>query len=222
MDEARIIAWIDGELSPEEARVVAAAVAADPALAAHADRHRRQKARLAKAFGPLIDEAARMPAARAAPVVSLAAARARREAAKPAPPAKPRRHWGVPAAVAASLIVGIAVGLQVRPMPGIADRPGALALDSGLAGALQRQPSGAAGPVRIALSFRDRSGAWCRSFAADHLAGVACRGAGGWQLRYAVPAPVGGDALGQTIAVLAANPPADATTERRAIAAGWK
>ena len=34
MDETRIIAWIDGELSSEEAAEVEAAVAADPGLAA--------------------------------------------------------------------------------------------------------------------------------------------------------------------------------------------
>jgi anti-sigma factor RsiW len=41
-----LLAFIDGELSPEEARRVAAEVANDPALAAHTEKHRALKARL--------------------------------------------------------------------------------------------------------------------------------------------------------------------------------
>src|ERR1700748_1779967 len=53
MDETRIIAWIDGELSAEDAAEVEAAVAADPGLAALADRHRRLRARFTAGLAPL-------------------------------------------------------------------------------------------------------------------------------------------------------------------------
>jgi hypothetical protein len=225
MDEARIIAWIDGDLSPEEASEVAAAVAADPDLAARADRHRRVKARFTKAFGGIIEEAARMPApARPAAVVSIASARAKRNAAaKAAAPPRPKRNWAVPAAVAASLAIGIAVGLQVRPMPGIGDEPRATILGEPIAGALTRQPSGADGTARIALSFHDKGGLWCRRFAATHLAGIACREGNGWRLRYVTPEA--GDrevGLGSAVGAMIAGAPADAAQERAAIAAGWR
>lgn len=225
MDEARIIAWIDGTLSPEEARAVAAAVAADPALAARADQHRRIKARYQKAFGGLIAEAARMPGkTRAAgEVVSLAAVRARRDAQAPAARTGLRaggRHWLLPAGIAASLLVGIATGLQVRPLPGVSDQPHAMTLDRSLSRALETAPSGAAGAVRIAQSFRDRTGHWCRSFAATDVAGIACRGQDLWRLRYAA---AGDPAEQQRVtAAIAAGAPADAAAERAAIAAGWR
>lgn len=220
MDDARLIAWIDGALPPEEARAVAAAVAADPALAAQAERHRRIRAQYRKAFGSLIEEAARMPSPKAAKVVSLAAARARRETAAP-PPLRPRRAGLIPAIVAAGLAVGLVVGIQLRPVPGVVDQPGAVTLSGSVARALQHQPSGAAGPVRISLSFRDRAGAWCRSFAASHIAGIACRGTAGWALRYAA---AGDDDPGlvRTIGAIAAAPPVDAAAERAAIAGAWR
>ncbi|MCW6533149.1 anti-sigma factor, partial [Sphingomonas sp. MMSM20] len=68
IDEARIIAWVDGELDDAAAARVAGAVAADPALAALAERHRRMKARFAAAFAPLADAPA--PERPAAEVVS--------------------------------------------------------------------------------------------------------------------------------------------------------
>ena len=44
----------------------------------------------------------------------------------------------------------------------------------------------AAGPVRVTLSFRDQSGAYCRTFAlrdSGGTAGLACRAGGTWQVR---------------------------------------
>jgi anti-sigma factor RsiW len=105
VDEAAIIAWVDGELTGAEAVRVEAAVANDADWRALADRHRRMKARFAAAFDPL----ARPPAE----VISLADVRARR-AAKAAPaPSHGWRRWAAGGAIAASLVVGLFV-LQDR------------------------------------------------------------------------------------------------------------
>jgi hypothetical protein len=247
MDDARLMAWIDGELEPAEAEAVAAAVAADPALAARADTHRRLKARISAAFGPLLEEPVPIPARKPAPVVSLAAARAeRQERARSEEKARhdrtPRR-WAWPGAVAACLLAGILVVHQIGgggvPVPGgqgIGDRAGALALSPQIADALDTQAAGQAGAVRVALSFKDKAGAYCRSFSAEHLGGIACRAGEGWQLRYAAPSSgatpspqqgdyrmAGGDAATmQVVQTMIAGDPLDAGQERKARDAGWK
>jgi hypothetical protein len=228
MDETRIIAWIDGELPPEEAAAVEAAVAADPDLTALADRHRRIRARFEAAFTPLLNDPVALPKRRPAQIVSLASVREERAAqAKP----QPRwRSWAWPGAVAASLLVGVLAGHGAGPA-GIADRPDALALSAPVAQALDRQASGELGTVNVALSFKDHDGRFCRSFVAQNIGGVACKAAGGWQLRYAAPVDAqhgdyrmaGGDAASaKVVATMIAGDPLDAAGERKAIVAGWR
>ena len=216
IDETMVIAWVDGELAPAEAARVEQAVAADPALRDLAEAHRAMRARFAAAFGPIADEPVALPSAE---IVSFTAARAKR-----------MRHLWVPGAIAASLVVGLFVGEMERPM-GVRDRADALALAPTLAHALDTQLSGGAGPVRVALSFRAQDGAYCRSFSATHLDGVACRTGDGWSLRYAAPAATpGGDyaqagsdpARASAIAAIIAGEPLDAAGERAARARGWR
>lgn len=186
IDETMLVAWVDGELGDIQAAKVARAVAADPALAALADRHRAMKARFAAAFDPIAAQPAPMPSASApAPVVSLAAARALRDAEAVK---SPWRWWGVGGAIAASLLVGVLAGHSLPGPAGVADEPGTLALSAPIAQALDGQLSGDGGAVRVALSFKDRAGDYCRSFASTNVSGVACHDGGTWQLRYATPA----------------------------------
>ncbi|WP_298674305.1 hypothetical protein [uncultured Sphingomonas sp.] len=182
IDEATIIAWVDGELDDGAAARVIAAVAQDPALAVLAERHRRIKACFAAAFDQIGDEAVAMPVSPPASVHSLEAARKRRDAGNTARSAPSR--WAIPGAIAASLLVGLMTGYGMNGSSGLADSSGALALSPPIATALDQQLAGEPGTVRIALSYRDRNGDLCRSFIASHIAGVACRANGGWQLRY--------------------------------------
>ena len=216
IDETMVIAWVDGELAPTEAARVEQAVAADPALRDLAEAHRAMRARFAAAFGPIADEPVALPSAN---VISLAEARAKRM----------RRLW-VPGAIAASLAAGLFIGQIERPA-GVRDRADALALGAPLAHALDTQLSGAHGPVRVALSFRAWDGAYCRSFSATHIDGVACRTGDGWTLRYAAPgtahsgdyAQAGGDtARASAIAGMIAGEPLDAAQERAARGRGWR
>ncbi|WP_454886912.1 anti-sigma factor family protein [Sphingomonas oryzagri] len=229
MDETRIIAWIDGELSPEEAAEVAAAVAADPDLATVAERHRRLRARFKSAFAPLLAQPVARPIRRTARIVSLAAVREERAAA-PARPAPLRRNWPWPAAVATALLIGLLAGHGAGPGP-IADRNDALALAAPIAQALDTQVSGELGTVNVAVSFKDHGGRYCRGFVAQYLGGVACKDASGWQLRYAAPVDAqkgdyrqaGGDAASaRVIAAMIAGAPLDPAGERKAIAAKWR
>jgi hypothetical protein len=225
IDEATIIAWVDGELNGVEAVRIADAVAADPALTALAERHRAMKARFAAAFAPLAQEPAVV--AKSTPVISLAAVRAERKAATPQPT---RRWWKIGGAIAASLLVGLMIGHGAGGTSGVADQPGALALSQPIARALDGQLSGDSGTVRVALSFKDQGGAFCRSFDATNLSGIACRNATGWQLRYAAPSTAqnadyrmaGGDtARAEVISAMISGAPFDRAGEMTARRAGW-
>lgn len=188
IDETTLVAWVDGELDEAHATEVARAVAANSELAALADRHRALKARFAAAFDPIALQPAAMPTDRAsAPVASLDAARARRDADAAM---SPRRWWGVGGAIAASLLVGVLAGHDLIGPGGVAGEPGAPTLPAPITQALDGQLAGEGGAVRVALSFKDRAGGYCRSFAATDLSGVACRDGGDWRLRYAAPASI--------------------------------
>jgi len=226
-------AWLDGELAPDEAARVAAEVQADPSLAARAEQHRTMQRRLAHAFDSVSD--APIPdrllaAARREPeVVDLAAARRSREART----WKPLPQW---AAIAATLAVGIFAGTMVpqRNEAPVAVEGGkiyaAAALDSALSAQLASAP---AGDVRIGMTFRDQSGAVCRSFSQAATSGLACRSGSRWQVRGLFAAPEGQSGayrmaagMDPNLAALVdstiAGEPFDAAQEKSSRDKGWR
>lgn len=218
IDEAAVIAWIDNELASRDADRVARAVASDPSLAELAEVHRAMRVRFNIAFEPLAAPAV-------VNVVSLADARAqRKERAR-----RPKR-W-IPVALAASLVGGVLLG-QIVPRPGgISDDANALALAPDLGRALDQQLSGDSATVRVALSFRDRAGRYCRSFSASRFSGVACKDEGLWQLRYGegdararTDYRMAGSGPGVMAAVTAtiAGEPLDRNQEQAARRDGWR
>jgi hypothetical protein len=87
--------------------------------------------------------------------------------------------------------------------------------------------------VRVPVSFRDRSGAYCRVFTSSAADGIACRDGSGWALRETRAGAAGeateyrqagsGDAALMTAAqAMMAGDPLDAAAEARAKAAGWR
>lgn len=244
--DEELTAWIDGELPPERAAEIAAAVAADPALAARAETHRALKARLAATYDPVAAEPAPDPLVelirsggeprREAEVVVFR----RPEPAKPAPKAPAAApRWAVPAAIAAMLLVGFFVFGPPRfgPAPLLESRDGALVASPVLAGALDRQTAADAGasPVLVGLSFATAEGQYCRTFQGRDaaLAGLACKENGRWAVRVVERADPAGRgemrtaASGTPVAVAAAvdalmaGDPLDAAGETRARERGW-
>ena len=228
IDDEKFFAWLDGELDPAEAQCVAAAVAADPILAARAEQHRGLASGLRGAFDPLLQDAP--PPPRFGEVVDLAARRELR-----APP-----QFGVPqwAAMAATLVLGVVIG---GPLLGGGDsgpvmvERGRMVAAGDLDQALDVQLASAPveSPVRVGLSFKDRAGQYCRSFSADGAAGLACRDGGQWRLEsmFAAPAGQGGDyrmaagedpRLAELIDQRIAGEPLDAEGEAAAQKAGWR
>jgi hypothetical protein len=188
-EEALFYAWLDGDLEGEEAERVAARVAADPALQAQADRHRRLDAQLRAAFDPVLDEGVAAPTFNSAKIVDLQARRSESRAR--------RASFGLPqwAAMAATLLIGVVAGQFVGDRSGtsVGTRDGMLvataSLDRGLD--VELASAGAEGQVRIGLTFRDRDGSICRSFADATASGLACRQGDDWRIEGLFAAPHG-------------------------------
>jgi hypothetical protein len=234
-----LMAYADGELDAATRAAVEAAVNADPQLAQRVAQHRALRARLRATFEPVLAEPV--------PQRLLAAARGARADSVIAFPARqpPRWSWPQWGAMAASLIVGLLLGpLLLRPsapQAPLATSGGRVLAGGVLARALSQQlastqPSLA--PVAIGVSFRARSGGYCRTFVlreSQSLAGLACREGPSWQVvalaQSAAPGAAGGGyrqagsalppAVASTLDALMAGEPLDAAAEAAARAHGW-
>ena len=237
-----LMAYADGELSPADAARVEAAVAADPALAERLAAEQRLRAALKDHLDPVAEEPvpdalAAMIAAAAQEdepnVVSLAAARAEREAKAPSRPF--RQRWGG-LAIAASLVLGLMLGTQLQSGGAIRERNGALVASGALAKGLDTQlasAQGQAGSLRILTSFQREGGDYCRVFEAASTSGIACKDQGGWVLertmasgaRQASDYRQAGSADSELMVAaqnMAKGEPLDAGQEKAAVAKGWK
>jgi anti-sigma factor RsiW len=228
IDEALLIAWVDGELDEVTRRRVDRAVAEDPALGERLAAHLCLRARLSDHYAPI----AREPA----PEKLRALVEAEAKVAPLRRPATTRwRGWGLGGAIAASLVLGLCIGHFAGGSSGpIVLRNGAMVARGDLARALDSQLASAqdGGALRIGLSFRRKGGGWCRSFEGAALSGVACQGGAGWQVQQLGPgtgpqadyrqAGSSDARLLATIDALIDGAPANAAEERAAAKAGWK
>ena len=233
VDLQTLIAFVDGELSEIERAEVERAIAADPALRAQLETQQRLRARISAAFDPIAHSPA--PARLVAAVQS-----SKQEAASNVVSLTARRRWSVRewGAMAASLAAGLIVGIGVlRPQPVVSTDNATLVASGPLYSALDTQLASDTGrPVRIGITYRNRDGAVCRTFAmnAAHMQGLACRAAALWRLEIVTrdQGMQGGDlrTAGTEIdpAILAAaqasmkNDPFDAAAERQARDAHWR
>ncbi len=174
-----LAAFADGELTGERAAQIAAAVAADPALAGEVEAHRALRAQLADHYAPVATAPVpdRLTALLAQPqeaeVVNFAEAKERRAARRTIP----RWGWIVGPALAASLALAVL-------LPGSGD-DGAPYADPQLAGVLDTRLVAEQAPgadTRILLSFRAQGGDVCRVFSGEGGGGIACRDQQGWRL----------------------------------------
>lgn len=189
-----LMAYVDGELdAPMRARVEMA-MAADPETKRYVEQQLALRAKLRATFDRVLDEpvperllaAARGPADSGdGKVATLADARAARAS-------KPGRRWALPewGAMAACLVIGLLVGQVWLSSPGrsLATRDGQLVARGGLAEALSNQLASTQSgdvPVQIGVSFRNKSGDFCRTFEMrddEALAGLACRAGDAWRV----------------------------------------
>lgn len=237
-----LMAYADGELDLVARAEIEAAIAKDPAIARAIERHRALAARVQSAYGGVLEEpvpvrlASLVQGTTETAVVDLASKRALRESARTVIGGRRIPQW---AALAASVTAGLFVGglvMRGPPAPYEESASGLVARDE-LDDALTSRLASASDEsnVRIGISFRDRSGAYCRTFHMQReapLAGLACRSAEEWQIQVLAKARAHQGELrpaaAMPMAVLHAvdysieGEPLDAAAEAAARNAGWR
>ena len=206
-DRIAVMAYVDGEMPPEDVARFEPRLALEPALADAVARERALRARLQSAYAPVLDEP--MPAGLldllAIPDAAAQAAPSHVAANEPLPTGTndaaraalpPARRWAWPqfGAMAASLVLGLLVGARLlapHPAAGgdtlaLAVAPdGAITAQGALRDALDQDIAGTVldpnAKVGVGLTFRDHAKAYCRTFTLDSASsGIACRQADGW------------------------------------------
>ena len=231
IDDDMLMAFVDGELDEVNRARVERAVAEDPALKTRLEQQQRLRARLAAHYGPAAEEDVpdRFRALLETNVVPFPVAQPR--------PARPL--WQTLTALAATLLLGLAIGRTLLA-PGAAGpigvQDGAMVAQGELATALETQLASAqtqAAPTRIGVTFARGDGRPCRTFDSQAAAGIACRGDNGWQVIMTSAGAGGqrtdyrqagsGNMLVQQAAQdMMAGEPLDEAAERRARDSGWR
>jgi hypothetical protein len=175
-EQALIDAYIDKELDHDDAVRAKQLLEERADLRSYADQQRRLKERLDAAFSPianaeipprLIDAAQRSP-------MPIGAA------SQPSAWASIRHLLPIAAAVVFSLALGLFLGRTSTSSVIGVGRDGAAVAQGPLARALTTQLAADPGTIAIGLSFHNKDGAMCRTFASPSLAGIACRKANTW------------------------------------------
>lgn len=244
-----LMAYVDGELDAVARAQVEAALAADPQLADRLARQQALVAQLRAAFDGVLAEPLppRLLATIRTSGNTAAADHPRVVDYQTRSSATPTRHWSWPqwGALAASLIVGVLAGYVLpRHAPaGLVAKDGQLIARGTLANALSEQlasaPPGEAAPLRVGLSFRARSGGYCRTFTLaggdeqPPFAGLACKDGPDWRIRVLAQAKTVGsadyrmaasalpEAVLRAVDDSIAGSPLDATEERATRDGGW-
>jgi hypothetical protein len=243
-----LMAFVDGELSEDEARMVAAEVAQNPELRHYVEEQKALKSTLSEALAPILTEPvppALERAVRETPVVrrkpfreSSIAVRLRRmwESQSPAM----RLSWAPVGAMAAGIALGVLLAGSFGST-GMRDRNGALFAEGSLARVLtDRLAADESGsePSRVGVSFFSKDGNFCRSFitggARNRLSGIACREGNDWRIEAIAAAEGQGSGTFSTAGAdmpasirsvlneMIAGEPLDADAERAAKNQGWR
>lgn len=239
--ESEVAAWVDGALSPEEARRIEGIVAQDDGAQAYAEAVRKSNAALQDAFRSPLDE----------PVPAPIRGAIFGEPGKVAtlPRARWTQSWGFLAlAASVAIAVGVGAGGLVWTDDGSARiaELGNAAPDGPLYYALEILPSGTLSPdgVRPMLTFRDADDRICREFevvgelANEFEFGVACRNARDtWHVEIIATAPPtdvnpefgyapasgpAADGLDATLDALEAGEPLHPEEEAQLLEDGWQ
>lgn len=242
-----LMAYVDGELDAAQRAAVEHAIAADPQLAGRVRHHQALRRQVRGAFDPVLSEPVpdrllavlrkQPPSSAGDKVVAF-----RRRAPQPAM-AEQRARWSWPqwSAMAASWVAGIVmavVAINLTRDELTTAHNGSLIARGALATALTSQPSGAAvASIRMQLSFKNRSGEYCRSFVIQQqqaLVGLACRQANDdWRVPMLAAAngehgtyrQAGSElpaAVAQWIDTEREGEVLDANAEQAALRAGWR
>jgi hypothetical protein len=191
-NDEELMAHADGEFAGERRAALEQTLAHDDRLRERVDALKAQRQRVTAAFADVLDEPVpdRLSALLAASstgvpppqVVDLAARRRHGDERRG------MSSWAAWGGMAASLVLGVALGVQLLGRGGsVADdvltseAGGRLVAGQRLAKVLDTQAAGqAAGGITVQLSFVDKSGQYCRTFSAGDTGGLACRQEDRW------------------------------------------
>lgn len=233
-----MMAWLDGELTPDQRDQFEAAIAASPELGLQVARLSRLERMLAPAYADTLK----------APIP------ARFDALLSRPRASAWSLSGVRAALggmldvrplgmaAAALVVGVVAGglmLTSPQTPGFeTNSDGSMIANNAMAVSLASIQSGEVASqqaVRIKLTVVDENGQFCRQFETSGASGLACLEGDKWKVDTLSPHKAAGGADQYVMAGSETDPAITAALERRgvkrvldraeeeaAIAAGWK
>jgi hypothetical protein len=250
ISDEQLNAYVDGELPDAKRTFIAEAIAQDPKLAQRVARQQALRDRLRENFDGVLHEpvpdrlmglVTRATLEAIPPALDLSAARDRRRR-RGGSLLSSKSGWF---AIAASILVGSITGLlTVRWGSGVdltTFKEGRLVAHGALASALDEQLASSIPPhasVHVGLSFKARSGRYCRTFdiaGAHGTAGLACYDREQWQILTLVGKPAeegsgptyrmaGSDIpplLLQSVSENISGEPLDAQAEMRARSAGW-
>jgi hypothetical protein len=230
IDDDMLMAFVDGELDDVSRTRVERAVAEDPALKARLEVQQRLRDRLAAHYAPVAEEEVpeRFRAMLESNVVPISVAKTR----------APRPLWQTLTALAATLVLGLAVGRTLLGPPSgpFAVEDGAMVARGELADALDTQLASAQprdAATRIGVTFVRNDGRACRTFESQAAAGIACRAETGWQVMMTATGSGGRRTdyrqagsenlrVQQAAQDMMAGEPYDDAAERRARDSGWR
>ena len=228
IDRETLNAFVDGELPPQEMARIATLLETEPGMKAYVLK--QEKLRAALRFGEVMH---------APPPARLL------EAVEKAPVSWRWRlqtilghHFVLRSLVpaGAALFAGLIIGITAGPESDVTLAHGRMLARGDLAHALDTKLAssgyGGEGP-RIGISFRDRAGKDCRTFASGSQAGLACHQEGDWVVTTLVTqaSETGGayrmagsempDAVRHAVEASIQGAPFDAIAEAQARANGW-
>jgi hypothetical protein len=205
-----LMAYADGELGPSETREVAAAVAADPALAARVKVFTQSRKAVAEAFAvkasrptpdPIAERIRELAAETASP---QSTERAAEEKVIAFPQRRRVPFWQLPIAASIALLAGYGLGQYLDTAPLSGPMAASVLGEPDLPAILATAPSGnrqtldSGAEVIFIATFENGDGNLCREFEHDQpnrttTVAVACRTADDWQVQLAIVAGAGAD-----------------------------
>ena len=250
ISDETLMAYADGELDAAARAAVESAMREDPQIEARVAAHRTLRRQVQAAYSAELSEdvpegllaAVRGAENARSKVVRLQDARtAMKRGASHVRPL--RRQWRTAGTIAASLVAGVGLGFFMwgpTESPLLRSAGGALVARGQLAQALSSQlaaEQSRSSAVQIGVSFRAKSGDYCRTFAlsgAVSPSGLACRHGGEWQVQALTqePGTAGGSgyrtagsaisaAILQSVEGQIAGEPLDQAGERAARQRSW-
>lgn len=200
-NDDQLSAFIDGELEPDQQKVIERALAQDPELGERVRQLKHVDRLIVEAYSEI--ENSPMPEGLMnllqVPVASERASEAKNVVDFPTTSVSPKKTFGI-SAVAASvaLMIGVAIGsLLDRDDNATKDLlafGSIIQPDSDFYSTLESQASGTSkstsfGNISVILSFKSKSGEFCREFAlaedSQSARALACRTSNGWEMRLA-------------------------------------